>query len=138
MQRRDFIQAGLVAGAVRVTALPALEPSSAPAEPRRHYELRTSELRSHLNPGPLRTFFQDALVPALTRVGAGAIGLFSPDTGFPTQSVITLVEYPSLAAIETTDQRLEADATYTAARRAFETADELPFVRYDARLMRAF
>lgn len=136
MDRRAFVKAGLVTTALGARGLGAREPRR--AEPRAHYELRTYELRSDINPARLRAFYKDALLPALTRAGAGTVGLFSPDTGFPSQSLVALIEYPSIAAVDAVAQRLDADAAYTEARRAFETAADLPYVRYDARLMRAF
>jgi hypothetical protein len=136
MDRRQFVKAGLATTALGTTGFRA--PGASTADPRRHYELRTYELRSDINPGRLRTFYRDALLPAMSRAGAGTVGLFSPDTGFPSQSLVALIEYPSLAAVETVADRLEADAAYTEARRAFETAGDLPYVRYESRLMRAF
>jgi hypothetical protein len=35
-------------------------------------------------------------------------------------------------------EKLDADSEFMAAQRAFETGADLPYVRYDARLMRAF
>jgi hypothetical protein len=136
MDRRDFIKAGLVTTATGTTGFGPL--GSAAAEPDKHYELRVYELRNDINPGRIRTFFKDALVPALARSGVGTVGVFSPDTGFPSQSLVAVIEYQSIAAIETVRQRLADDAEYTEARRAFENGADLPFVRYDARLMRAF
>lgn len=136
MDRRHFVKAGIAAGVLGAASSRTAEAS--PADGRRHYELRTYELRSDINPGRLRTFYKDALLPALTRAGVGTVGLFSPDTGFPSQSLIAVLEYPSLAAVETVAQQLDADPVYAEARRAFETSNDLPYVRYDARLMRAF
>jgi hypothetical protein len=136
MDRREFVRAGIATTALGVRGLRTLE--SEPPAPRRYYELRTYELRSDIDPARLRAFLKDGFLPALARVGAGTVGLFSPDTGFPSPSVLALIEYPSLASIETAAQQLEADPAFAEARRAFEVGDQLPFVRYDARLMRAF
>lgn len=136
MHRRSFVKAGLVTSALGTAGIRV--PHDHAPESRRHYELRTYELRSDINPTRLRTFYRDALLPALSRAGAGAVGLFSPDTGFPSQSLVALVEYPSLGAVESVAVRLDADPVYADARRSFETAEELPYVRYDSRLMRAF
>ena len=134
MHRRDFLHAGLTAGVLGTTGFRKAERADAAA----YYELRTYELRTDLNPGRLRTFYKDALLPAFTRAGAGTVGLFAPQTGYPSQSLMAVIEYPSLAAIEQVGQHLENDSAYTTARRTFETADDLPYVRYDSQLMRAF
>jgi hypothetical protein len=133
MHRRDLIKAGLVTGAAATTGFRA--PGTADA--RRHYELRTYEMRNDINTAALRTFYKDAVLPAYARAGAGAIGLFSPETG-ASQSVIALIEYPSLAAVSTINDALENDSAYPTAQRAFESAADLPYVRYDSALMRAF
>ena len=134
MNRRDLIRAGLVSGAAATTGirLPAA------ADTRHHYELRTYELRTDIPSTALRNFYKDALLPAYQRAGAGAVGLFSPETGFPSQSLLVLVEYPSFDAVRTVAEKLEADTEYTAAQKAFETAADLPYLRYESRLMRAF
>jgi hypothetical protein len=138
MERREFLHSA-VAGGVAAAGLDFSKgPAKGAAEPRKHYELRTYEMRTDLNPGPLRAYLKDALLPAYSRAGAGVVGFFSPETGFPSQNVMLLVEYPSLAAVESVAAKLDADAPFTAARSAFERAPELPFVRYDAQLMRAF
>ena len=136
MHRRDLIKAGLLTGASVTTGFRA--PESSAADTRRHYELRTYELRNDINSTALRTFYKDALLPAYERAGAGAVGLFTPETGFPSQSLIALIEYPSFSAVQSVNEKVEADAAFVAAQRAFETAADLPYVRYDARLMRAF
>jgi hypothetical protein len=135
MHRRDLIKAGLITGASVTTGFRAPGPA---AESRRHYELRTYELRSDVNSTALRNFYKDALLPAYARAGAGTIGVFSPETGFPSQFLIVLIEYPSLDAVRTVSEKLDADPAFMAAQRAFETGADLPYLRYDARLMRAF
>ena len=134
MNRRDLIKTGIVTGAAATTGFGL----SAVADARHHYELRTYELRTDVPSAALRDFYKDALIPAYQRAGAGAVGLFSPETGFPSQSLLVLVEYPSFDAVRTVAENLEADATFTTARKTFETAADLPYLRYESRLMRAF
>ncbi len=134
MHRRDLIKAGLVTGAAATTGFRA--PGT--ADTRHHYELRNYELRSDISSTALRNFYRDALLPAYARAGAGTIGLFAPETGFPSQSLLVLIEYPSLAAVSSVTDALENDSAYKSAQRAFETAADLPYVRYDSALMRAF
>ena len=145
MHRRTFVQAGLATAASAATAASVPVPLGAmaagaadAADSAKHYELRVYELRNDINPGGISAFYKNALLPAMARAGAGTIGLFSPDTGFPSQSLVALIEYPSIAAIETVGERLAADTEYEQARRTFENSAELPYVRYDAQLMRAF
>src|SRR6202022_4124499 len=127
---------GLAAGVLGTTGL-SLPHLPSHFETRRHYELRSYELRNDINGGRLRTYLKDVLLPAYGRAGAGTIGVFTPDTGL-TNSLILLVEYPSMAAVDEVQTRLDGDSVYSEARRAFETSAEMPFIRYDAHFMRAF
>lgn len=137
MDRRHFVTSSLVAGAAGVAGVRPAAAASAD-EPRRHYELRNYEIRSDLNPTRLRNFYKDVALPAYARAGAGTVGVFSADTGFISGSILTLIEYPSLADMERVATKLDADSAYNEGRRAFENGDELPFVRYESQLMRAF
>ena len=134
MHRRDLIKAGILSGAAATTGFRA--PGA--ADTRKHFELRNYELRSDVSSTGLRNFYRDALLPALSRAGAGAVGLFSPETGFPSQSLLVFIEYPSLAAVQSVAEKLEADTAFMAAQRTFETGTDLPYLRYDSALMRAF
>jgi hypothetical protein len=136
MHRRDLIKAGLLSGAAVTTGFRTSE--AAVADTRRHYELRNYELRSDVSSTGLRNFYKDALLPAYARAGAGAVGLFTPETGFPSQSLLALIEYPSMAAVGSVNEKVEADQEFMAAQRTFENGADLPYIRYDARLMRAF
>ncbi len=135
MDRRELIKAGLLSSAAMTTGFRT--PAGAAGD-RRHFELRNYELRSDVNAAGLRNYYRDAVLPALARAGAGPIGLFTPETGFPSQSLLALIEYPSFGAVQSVAEKLEADIPFSAAQKTFETGADLPYVRYDARLMRAF
>ena len=135
MDRRDFVKAG-AAGALAPSGLRAAAVTA--AEDRRHYELRVYETRSDLAPNRIRVFFTSAMIPALRRAGAGAFGAFTPEVGMLGQSITVLLEYKSAADALAVPQRLAADPAYAEARRAFEADAQPPYVRYEARLMRAF
>jgi hypothetical protein len=137
MERREFLHSAVV-GSIAAAGLDVGGRKGSSADPRRHYELRTYELRSDLDSSRFRSFLQDALLPAYARAGAGVVGVFSPDTGFPSQNMLLLIEYPSIVAVELVASKMEGDAAFTTARRTFEGGEALPYVRYDAQLMRAF
>jgi hypothetical protein len=150
MHRREFVRTGLAASALGPAALAAQSAArgvergtersatrDAPQE-RRCIELRTYELRSDLAPGRMRAHLQEQLLPALRRVGAGPAGVFSPESGAQGQSLMLVVEHATPVDAFTLDARLQADASYAAALRAFEGEAQLPYVRYQSQLMRAF
>ncbi len=133
MNRRKLIQTGLAAGIIRMTE-PAIE---AAAEAPHVYELRTYELRNDLQPARLQEFFQNQMLPALKRAGAGPVGGFNVISGMQGPALLVLIEYASLADMQAVTDRLAADKELARARQSFE-AGELPYVRYDAALFRAF
>jgi hypothetical protein len=138
MHRRDLIKSGLLSGAALTTGVHAASAAPVAAADRRHYELRNYELRSDVSSAGLRNFHRDILVPALTRAGAGAVGVFSAETGYPAQNLLVFIEYPSLEAVQGVNDKLAADSAYTTAVGAFEKGADLPYLRYDSQLMRAF
>lgn len=135
MQRRDFVKSGIAA-----TALGTLPAHAVPvADTDRHYyELRTYQTRSDGAEDRLTKFLGDALVPALARAGVAAVGAFWTDIGAPNQELRLLLDHRSAADALDLARRLESDTVYTAARDAFEADARAPYVRYEARLMRAF
>ena len=132
MQRRTFVKAGL-AGAALPSAATAAEPDG-----RAVYELRTYELRNDLAPDRAGAFFDQHLVPALARAGAGPVGSFTPELGLPTPSRLLLVPYASMTAMAAAADRLDGDRRFRSARDAFERAGGPPYVRYDSAVYRAF
>jgi NIPSNAP protein len=133
MKRREFVKAGLVAGAVGPGALVGHSQAD-----RHHYELRIYEMRSDIAPARIRTFFKDQMLPALQRAGAIAAGFFSADIGMIGQSLVVLVDWRSAADALAASDRLDADASFVTAQRAFDRDAPLPYVRYSSQLMRAF
>jgi hypothetical protein len=152
MQRRHFVKSTLAgaalgaAGATPAAALTAAAAAAAGPAPgaadRAMYELRTYELRNDLGVARAQRFVAEHLVPALRRAGSGPVGVFTPDSGLPQPSLVLLVPYPSAAAHAASAERLGADAAYRAAADAWERGagapGELPYVRYDVALYRAF
>ena len=138
MDRRQFVKAGAAAGALGTGALAPGALAAQTADDRHYYELRVYEMRSDMAPNRLRDYLKDGMIPALRRAGAGPVGVFSPEAGFLGGTMIVLVDYRSAADALAVPQRLEADAAFVAARRAFEADLRMPFVRYESRLMRAF
>lgn len=134
MHRRDFVKAGLAAGALGSLPLPA----TAAEEDRHWYELRFYQSRSDIAPGRLRAFFQDQLVPALHRAGVVTVGAFTPEVGLPAEEFILLLDHRTAADALALSQKLEQDDAYTRALTAMDADAQPPYVRYESRLLRAF
>ena len=133
MNRREILKTGIAAGILGATATDV-----GAAESSNHfYELRTYELRNDLKPARIQEFFQQHFVPLMKRAGAGPVGCFNVISGMYGPSLIVLIDHPSLGSMQTMIERAAADKEFVAAWRAFETA-ELPYVRYDSVLLKAF
>jgi len=144
MQRRKFLTASLAASALtlakNVPAQTATAPTPSPSKPREYYLLR----RYHLSSGPqgklTENYFSGALIPALTRLGAGPVGAFRLDVGPETPTYYLLVPSTSLETLTTLDLQLADDAAFTTAAAPFWGAPAIApaFQRVDGSLLSAF
>ncbi len=137
MKRREMLRTSLAVG---VTGLATAEGDAATAQTSREathiYELRTYELRNDLQPTRLGEYFQQHLMPAARRAGIGPIGAFQVVSGQRTPALVVAIDHRSMAEMEAAGARLAADSEFTRATSAFEA--ELPYVRYESSLLRAF
>jgi len=101
------------------------------------YELRHYELRSDMKPGRLQDFLKDHFMPAMKRAGAGPIGIFSVISGLQSPAFIVVIDHASLANMQTTIDKVADDKVFLEAAKVMETT-ELPYVRYESVLLKAF
>jgi hypothetical protein len=136
MKRRDVMKSGLTAGIAGVIGVP---PSGATLADGNHfYELRTYELRNDLQPARIQEFFQHHFLPACKRLNLGPVGCFSVVSGLQTPSLLVLIDYKSLAELQTSMEAFKSDKEFAKAWQAFEASGEMPYVRYTSSLFRAF
>jgi hypothetical protein len=132
MDRRQVIKTGIAAAVVGSGV------SAQPVQTANHYyEIRTYELRNDLKPARIQEFFEQHFMPFMKRAGAGPIGCFSVISGMYSPALVVVIDYPTLAVMQSTMERAGSDKEFNGAWRAFETT-ELPYVRYDSVLLRAF
>jgi hypothetical protein len=117
-------------------ALAANVPAAAAAN-NHYYELRTYQLRNDLRPARINEFFQHHYLPMMKRIGVGPVGCFNVISGLPSPSLIVFIDYKSLAEMQSSIERQSSDREFARAAEAFEAA-ELPYVRYESALLRAF
>jgi hypothetical protein len=143
MDRRTFLASSLAAAGMSAAAADAAATGqTSPREPagREHYELRRYDLRIGPNVGRLTEYVREVGIPALTRAGAGPVGLFNVMLGSDSPSLYVLIPYPSLAAFAGVRQALAEDQAYQQAAvpyRASAPSDPL-YVRRESWLLRAF
>jgi hypothetical protein len=125
MTRRRFLPAAASA---------SLAASAAPADTNPAIlELRTVYLRNGADNQRQRMadFVQNSTMPMLQKYGAGPVAAFgnliAPDGPY----IFIAVQYPSLAAMEETRDKMNADAAYQKATAKYLAAPGLPYVRLE-------
>src|SRR5829696_7864283 len=137
MLRRDFL-AGL-------PALPALagrrQASGAVASAGPQiYEWRQYSLRSGTQPRRLADYLQNALIPALNRLGHTPIGVFEVTFGLPTPTVFVLTPFATADAIAAKEGLLDKDEAFARASAPYTDAPatDAVYVRQEVSLLGAF
>jgi hypothetical protein len=136
LDRRNFLRNSVAAAALgEVTQLGAQ-----PATAREYYELR----KIHLISGPQTKlaagYIEQALIPALNRLGIAPVGAFNLDLGPETPSIYLLLPSSSLMTLATADLHLAKDEGFLRAAEPFwkAPAKEPAFDRMESSLMIAF
>lgn len=83
-------------------------------------------------------YFREGVIPAMTRAGAGPIGMFSCSIGTGAPFLMTVVSYPSFAAYGEVMGKMVADADLRKAAQAFDAQPGLSYERAENSLLRAF
>ncbi len=137
MQRREFITQSLAASALALSASAA--PAATPKRP--YFELRRYNLTSGAATARLSdTYFAEALIPALNRLGIPQVGAFRLDIGPDTPAVYLLIPSTSLETLANLNASLAKDEPYLKAAAAFldAPAEHPAFHRIDSTLLSAF
>lgn len=135
MNRRDVLKTGLASGIGGLAG--TAEINAFAAEANHFYELRTYQLRNDIQPAKINDFFQNHFLPRMQKLGVGPVGCFSVVSGQFTPALIVLVDYKSLAEMQTT-MAASSDKEFLTAWRNFETAADMPYVRYESAVLKAF
>jgi hypothetical protein len=145
MHRRAFIRSSLAAPALAVPGSGLIAgqstPQTAPADGNReYYELRRYELRNGPGVKLANTFFQEALIPAVNRLGLRPVGAFTVLIGPQTPSFYLLLPSASLETLVRLESRLAADSEYVKAGTEFleAPASSPAYNRMESSLMIAF
>ena len=139
MKRRTFLTASLATAALAAAREGAAQPSAA-SSAREYYQIRRYQLQAGPQTKIVESYFGDALIPALTRMGMGPIGAFKLDYGPETPAFYVLIPGRSVEALATLDLQLAQDATFLKAADAFWNAPATApaFLRVESSLLAAF
>lgn len=138
MQRRQFLAASLATSALTL-ARDAAAQSDAHAG-REFYQIRQYKLENGPQTKLVGSYFSDALIPALTKMGLGPVGAFSADFGAETPVNYLVIPGASVEALVTVDLHLAENADFLKAAEPFwnAPASSPAFQRVESSLLRAF
>ena len=138
MQRRKFIASSLASSAVALSGKAGAEQGGSKA--REYYLLRRYELQNGPQTKLTESYFGEALIPALKRLGMGPVGAFRLMYGPETPAFYLLIPGSNVGALATVDLSLGKDAEFLKAAEAFWSAPAVApaFNRVESWLMAAF
>ena len=137
MNRRDVLKTGLAAGVAGAANVHGL-PNASGAEGNHFYELRTYQLRNDIQPARINEFFQNHFVPMMKKQGIGRVGCFNVISGQISPALVVVTDYKSLAEMQVTMDAMRNDKDFVKAWQAFEAASDMPYVRYESTVLKAF
>jgi hypothetical protein len=131
MNRRKFMNTAAAAGVAA---------NSSAAAPAKHaiFELRYFRMRNGNQMQRTSDFLSKTLQPALQRAGAQPMGFFNALIGEQSPFALTLVSYPSLAAVEEVWDKLVSDKAFQKGADEYSSMTELSYMRMENSLLRAF
>jgi hypothetical protein len=131
MNRRNFVSAAASgAAASGAPAASAGKPSI--------IELRLIRLRNGNMVQKTSDFLSKTAIPAAQRAGVKNIGAFGSLVAEQGPFALLLSSYPSLAAYGETAEKLAADKDYQAGLDAYNSLNELSYIRLEVSLLRGF
>ena len=143
MKRRDFLKTPLAAGAIAgltPAGFTAFAADSNAAATREFYEIRVYRLKPDAKRDLLDAYLEKAAIPALNRLGAKPVGVFTEIEPKEGPAVYVLIPYPSLESFISTTARLNADTAYQQAGAAYLQSPKAnpAFERIDSWFLLAF
>ncbi|MGD0729638.1 MAG: NIPSNAP family protein [Terracidiphilus sp.] len=138
MERRKFFAASIATATLAAAGGAASRAQSGAL--REYYQLRRYSLLSGPQTKLTESYFADALIPALTRMGMGPVGAFRLDVGPETPVFYLLIPGSSVQALVELDLRLGKDADFLKAADPFWNATSAApaFQRVESSLLAAF
>jgi hypothetical protein len=139
MQRRQFLSASVAASALAMAG-DGLAQGGGMSAIREYYQIRLYTLVNGPQTKLTESYFSDALVPALTRMGLGPVGALRLEIGPETPAFYLIIPGSSVQSLVELDLRLAEDAAFMKAAEPFwsATAAAPAFQRVESWLHAAF
>jgi hypothetical protein len=108
--------------------------------PRAIIEIRWIQMRTTQENQMQRTsdYLEKGTLPALQRAGAGPLGFFGSVIGPESPFIVTVTQFPTVAAWESMRAKQSQDAEYRKAREAYNSASGRSYERLETSLLRCF
>ena len=137
MQRRHFLTASLAASAATLARRVAAQPRG---RAREFYQIRRYALTNGPQSKLTESYLNDALIPALAKMGMGPVGAFQLEFGPETPVYYVLIPGPSSAALVELDLTLGKDEAFLKAAEPFWSAPATAnaFERVEYSILEAF
>lgn len=120
MQRRDFLAVSLAASAATFVRESAAQAATSRA--REFYQIRRYSLTNGPQTKLTESYLNDALIPALAKMGMGPVGAFRLELGPETPTYYVLIPGPSSASLTELDLTLAKNETFLKAAEPFWSA----------------
>ncbi|QMW06197.1 NIPSNAP family protein [Spirosoma foliorum] len=141
MKRRKFVKASLLTGAITSIVSPLSEAADNQQNASQEfYELRIYSLKNARQRKAVETYLQNALIPALNRLGSKNIGVFTEYLPQGFTKLVAVIPFNSLEDYFTTPDKLANDTAYQQAGVDYLTAEATApaYERIDSSLLKAF
>ncbi len=118
----------------------AMATESSTKNSREFYELRVYTLKSDAQQKLVTNYFKDALIPALTRLGSGPVGVFTELKPTGQTKIYALIPYKSIDDFITVGDKLAIDHDYQQAADDYlnAPASDPAYERIESSLLKAF
>ena len=130
MKRRNFVSGSAAA----MMAAPA----EAETPKNQIFHLLYFYMRSGTQVDRTTQYLANVFLPAAKRAGLGPAGLFSPVIGERSPYILSLVSYPSFAAMETIHSKFAEDKEFSKGWDDYNNIADPPYIRMESTLLRAF
>src|SRR3982750_4494245 len=137
MDRRDFLSLLPLPAFAGLAGQPAPQPAAAASD---IYLWREYSLRTGTQPRRVADYLQNAIIPALNRLGVSPIGVFEVTFGLPTPTLFVLTPFSTATAMLGGEGALAKDEQFESAAAPYlnATAAAPAFVRQEVSLLSAF
>ena len=140
MKPNNLLQTACALAALIVTVGMPRYTAAADAGQPQYYELRIYSTRSERQQKLVSDYWENAAVPAYTRMGIQPVGVFTELEDSATNKIYVLIPYESPAAFATVSTRLAADSDYQKAAAGYLSVpkSDPAYVRFESSLLVAF